>query len=122
MKKIWNFIKKNKFNIFFILATVVIGVIMSIFRSNRRFENMRDEYGKSKEDEGYKKGYRNGYDDGFTDSDCYQEGYDMGYQVGYGTGYDTGTDDTKYEIYEECKSDWFNKGFRHAVKVMSGKK
>lgn len=120
MKKIWKFIKENKLNIFIILVSVIIGSILAIFRSDRRFEGMKSEYGRSKRDEGYKsgynKGYRDGHNDGSTDSDNYQDGYDKGYS----TGYDDGSEDTKSKIYEECKSDWFNRGFRNAVKVMSG--
>ena len=79
---------------------------------------MRDRYGESKRKEGYKEGYDKGYERGSSNSNNYQEGY----QKGYGIGYNEGSEDTKYKIYDECKSDWFNKGFRNAVKVMSGRR
>lgn len=120
MRKIWKFIKENKFDIFIIFISIIIGFIIAIFRSNRRFEGIRDRYGKSKREEGYKdgynKGYREGHYDGSLDSDNYQEGYNKGYS----TGYDNGSEDTKSRIYDECKSDWFNRGFKYAVKIMSG--
>ena len=129
MRKIWKFIKENKLDIFIILVSVIIGTILSIFRSDRRFESMKGEYGRSKRDEGYKDGYNKGYRDGHSNG--YDKGYDEGYEMSssYENGYRDGKEDgirsgrnsMRSEIYKESTTKWYNQGIKDAINTLAGK-
>lgn len=114
MKKIWKFLKENKLNIFIILVSVIIGTILSIFRSDRRFESIKNEYGRSKRDEGYKDGYNKGY----THGEKFSKSYNKGYSDGRDEGYIQGSKDTKNRIYNKLTSKYYNKGYMDAVKTI----
>lgn len=129
MRKIWKFIKENKLNIFIILVSVIIGSFLAIFRSNRRFESMKSEYGRSKRDEGYKDGYNKGYRDGHSNG--YDKGYDEGYEMSssYENGYRDGKEDgirsgmnsMRSEIYKESTTKWYNQGIKDTINTLAGK-
>lgn len=128
MRKIWKFIRENKLNIFIILVSVIIGTILAIFKSDRRFESMKNEYGRSKRDEGYKDGYNRGYREGHSNGydEGYNEGYEMsssyenGYRDGKDRGYKDGSRDTWKTVDKSYKPKWYNTGFMDAVKTMAG--
>lgn len=121
MRKIWKFIKENKFDIFIIFISIIIGFIIAIFRSNRRFERMRDRYGRSKRDEGYRDGYNKGRSDGYDRGVKTSNSYETGYSDGKAEGIRYGRNSMRSEIYKESTTKWYNQGVRDTINTLAGK-